>query len=244
MIGRLTWLASLLAFAVLTAFLQIDRQADMTPSLAPTIPQPLRNYAQPRIAAAAAESTDTAKALEEAKRLVRRRPVPAEHLTLLAVAQTKAGQAEQAGMTIQIAAQRGWREPIAQEAVLRLALAAGDEPEAARRFAALFLRRATPNGLLQELAPAVLDQTNGPGQRTLVDIINGTDRWHNTFLRRGIQVMTPAAFADIATASMARGTQFDCAILSQTLKALRQTDAASADRVADAALEDCPQLGA
>jgi hypothetical protein len=59
---------------------------------------------------------------------------------LLAVAQAKAGNAEAAGLAIQIAGQRGWREPVAQEAVLRLALGAGNKPEAARRYAALFLR--------------------------------------------------------------------------------------------------------
>lgn len=243
MIGKVLWPALLLALAVVTGFLQIDRQADLTPSLAPLVPQGLRNYAQPRIAASAADGPDSALALDEAKRLVLRRPVPAEHLTLLAVAQTKAGQREQAGLTIQIAAQRGWREPIAQEALLRLALDAGDKPEAARRFAALFLRDATPNALLVELAPAVLDESGGPGQRTLAGIISGTDRWHNTFLRRGAQVMPPAAFADIAVASMARGTRFDCGVLSQTLKGLGQKDTASAARMAAAVRKDCPQIG-
>ncbi|MFN3864136.1 MAG: hypothetical protein ACK4RT_07630 [Erythrobacter sp.] len=242
MIGKILWPAFLLALAVVIGFLQIDRQSDLTPALAPLVPQGLRNYAQPRIAASAANGKDSARALEEARRLVLRRPVPAEHLTLLAVAQTKAGEREQAGLTIQIAAQRGWREPLAQEAVLRLALDTGDKPEAARRFAALFLRDATPDALLEQLAPAVLDEAGGPGERTLVDIISGTDRWHNTFLRRGARVMPPAAFADIAVASMARGTRFDCALLSSTIKALRQKDEAAAAKVAAAASKDCPRI--
>ncbi|MEE4316995.1 MAG: hypothetical protein V2I74_08440 [Erythrobacter sp.] len=241
MIGRLAWPTLLLALAVVTGFLQIDRQAAITPSLARLVPEPLRNYAQTRIAAAAADGPDSSVALEEAERLVRRRPVPAEHLTLLAFAQTRADQVEQTGVTIQIAAQRGWREPVAQEAVLRLALAASDQAEAARRFAALFLNKSTPNALLQELAPAVLGETDGPGQDTLVEIISGTDRWHATFLRRGEQVMPPAAFADIAIASMARGTRFDCTVLSQTVIGLRRKDAASAERIAAAAQKHCPQ---
>lgn len=44
-------------------------------------------------------------------------------------------------MTIQISSQRGWREPVAQVAVLRLALDADDKAEAAHRYAALFLQR-------------------------------------------------------------------------------------------------------
>ena len=126
--------------------------------------------------------------------------------------------------------------------MLRLALDAGDEPEAARRYAALFLRAATPNALLQELGPAVLAQTGGPGQRTLVDIISGTDRWHDTFLRRGVQVIPPAAFADITLASIKRGARFDCGILKQSLKALGQQDAATAERLVAGSRNLCPDL--
>lgn len=242
MIGRVIWIGLLFALAVVTTMLQLDRQADATPALAPFVPAPMRGYAQPPVTLAATEGADSAAALEEARRLVRRRPIPAEHLTLLALAQTKAGMPEQAGLTIQIAAQRGWREPVAQEAVLRLALAAGDEPEAARRYAALFLRAATPDTLLQEIGPAVLTRTDGPGQRTLVDIISGTDRWHDTLLRRGVQVMPPAAFADITLAAIERGARFDCGILRQSVKGLQRQDAATAQRLVAGSRKLCPDL--
>lgn len=243
MIAKILWPTMLIALALVTGLLQLDRQADLSPALAPLVPQSLRNYAQPRIAALAAEGGDGALALTEAKRLVLRRPVPAEHLTLLAIAQTKAGERERAGLTIQIAGQRGWRDPVAQEAVLRLALAANDLPEAARRYGALFLRRATPDTLLSDLAPAVLAETDGPGQRALVDIISGTDRWNSIFLRRGVKVMPPATFADIAVASIKRGTRFDCALLLQTIRGMGQKDPAAAARVAAAARRDCPEIG-
>lgn len=242
MIGRALWIGLLFALAVVTTMLQLDRQADATSALAPFVPAPMRGYAQPPVTLAATEGADSAAALEEARRLVRRRPIPAEHLTLLALAQTKAGMPEQAGLTIQIAAQRGWRDPVAQEAVLRLALAAGDEPEAARRYAALFLRAATPDTLLQEVGPAVLTQTDGPGQRTLVDIISGTDRWHDTLLRRGVQVMPPAAFADITLAAIERGARFDCGILRQSVKGLQRQDAATAQRLVAGSRKLCPDL--
>jgi hypothetical protein len=241
MMARILWLVLLAALAGVTTMLQLDRQTDATPSLAPLVPQPLRSYAQTKIAATAAQSEDSAAALDEARRLVQRRPIPAEHLTLLAIAQAKAGMSESAGLTIQVAAKRGWRDPVAQEAVLRLALAAGDQPEAARRYTALFLRSATPNTLLQEVGPEVLAKTGGPGQRTMVDIISGTDRWHDAFLRRGAQVMPPAAFADITLASMARGVRFNCGVLEQSVKGLRPKDAAAAQRIAVASDSQCPR---
>lgn len=242
MIGRIVWLASLLALALVTTFVQLDRQSEATPALAEIVPEPLRGYAQARIAGIAAEGDDAALALAETRRLVRRRPVPAENLTLLALAQTKAGDIEQAGLTVQIAAQRGWREPLAQEAVMRLALAAGDKPEAARRYTALFLRASTPNELLREVGPAVLEETGGPGQITLVDIISGTDRWNEMYLRRGVKVMSPSAFADVTEAAIGRGVRFDCGVLTQVLKALGQADAAAAERVRAAARGQCPGL--
>lgn len=242
MIGRTVWLLALTGLAVMTALLQLDRQAETIPALATLVPEPLRAYSQPLIAARAAERDDPAAALIETQRLIRRRPVPAEHLTLLAVAQTKAGLADQAGLSIQIAGQRGWREPLAQEAVLRLALAAEDKPEAARRYTALFLRAATPDTLLSELGPSVLNASNGDGQRTLVDIISGTNRWNDVFLRRGAKVMPPSAFVDIATQSLARGVRFDCGALAQTVKGLTRSDAQAAERLSNAAKGRCPQL--
>ncbi|MCL9983465.1 MAG: hypothetical protein NBV60_09950 [Erythrobacter sp.] len=240
MIGRIIWLAGLAALAVLTTVPQIDKQSELVPALAPSVPGPLRNFAQTQIAARAAEGNDPAAAVAEARLLVQRRPVPAEYLTLLAVAQAKAGNVEAAGLAIQIAGQRGWREPVAQEAVLRLALGAGDKAEAARRYAALFLRQNTPDALLTEFGPAVLDEPGGPGQRTMVDIVAGGERWYERFLQRGPQVMPPAAFAAITADSIKRGAEFDCEALGQSIAALRPRDAAAAGQLAAAAAKRCP----
>lgn len=234
MIGRIVWFAALLALAVLTTLLQVDKQSETTPALAAAVPTPLRNFAQTRIAAAAVESGQPRTALAEAERLVRRRPVPAEYLTLLAVAQAKAGYENEAAVTIQIAGQRGWREPLAQESVLRLALQAGDEAEAARRYAALFLRSATPDALLIELGPQVLGDPAGPGRKTIADIVAGAERWHNLFLRRGRQVMPSDAFVEIVRASMEKGAEFDCALLAQAVKGMQQRNPAAADRLQEA----------
>lgn len=242
MIGRIIWFTALTGIAALTTALQIDMQSRKMPALAAAVPAVLRDQAQQHIAREALSRSDPAKALAEVKTLVRRRPVPAEHLTLLAVAQANAGQGEAAVRTIQVAGRRGWREPAAQEAVLRLAIAAGDRPEAARRYAALFLRPATPDALLKELGPAVLDGPDRSGRDTLVAVVVGGERWHTTFLRRGAQVMPPRAFAAIASDSMARGVIFDCKALELTLRALGQRDSDAAATLRTAAANCCPKL--
>lgn len=242
MIGRIAWFAALAAAALLITGLQVDKQAESTPSLARIVPAPLRNYAQVQVARSAIATGDPATALAEAERLVRRRPVPAEHLTLLATAQARAGRLDEAATTIQVAGQRGWRDPLAQEAVLRLAHAAGDKAEAARRYAALFLRDRTPDALLEELGPAVFGGSEPIGRETLVAIVVGGERWHSLFLRRGAQVMPPADFGAIAAASLRRGADFDCEALGKSIALLRQRDAAAADGLSRAVAGRCEGL--
>lgn len=243
MIGRIVWFAVLLAAAIVTAALQLDKQAESHPALATLVPAPLRNYAQTHIAAAAVEGDDTALALAETRKLVGRRPIPAEYLTLLAVAQASTGQAEQSGLTIQIAGQRGWREPVAQETVLRLALVAGDKGEAARRYTALLLRAETPDVLLIELGPQILGEPADAGREAMVDVVVGGKRWHEVFLRRGSQVMPPAAFSAIAASSLLEGAAFDCEALRQSIATLEQRDTDAANQLSVAAgAGRCPQL--
>lgn len=244
MIGRIVWLAVLAGIAVLTATLQFDKQAETRPAMTRLVPEPLRDYAQTRVTAAALESGNPATALLEAERLVRRRPLPAEYLTLLAAAQAKAGQTDKAIQTIQLAGRRGWRVAAAQEAMLRLALANGDRPEAARRYAALFLNDATSDALLTQLGAPVFGDADAAARDTLIAVVVGGERWHATFLRRGSRVMPPAAFAAIAQGSIVRGVRFDCTVLKPSLDALARRDAAAAAGLRAAAGKQCPRLGA
>lgn len=231
MIGRVLWIAALLGIAVATAALQVDRQSEAAPQLAPLVPAPFRGYAQVQIAAAALDQDDPAAALDAAKELVRRRPMPAEHLTLLAAAQARAGGADAAVVTIQLAAQRGWRDPVAQEALLRLAVAAGDKAEAARRYAALFRSNATADELLIEFAPLVLGEQGGTGQATFAAILAGAPRWYELFLQRGAQVMPPATFAEVLSLSLDRGATFACDPLQRAAEDLGKRDAAVAAKL-------------
>jgi len=243
MIGRIVWFTALAAIALLTAGLQIDLMARRNPQVAAAVPEPLRTYAQERIVEGAVAGTDGQAALTEARKLVRRRPMPAESLALLAAAQVRAGQEEAALRTIQVAAARGWREPRAQHAMLRLALANADAAEAARRYVALFLASSTPDALLTELGPAVLDGPDAAIARdTIVAVVVGGERWHTTFLRRGVRVMPPAAFAAIAEGSIARGARFDCGRLKTSHDVLARRDADAAARLRTAARAQCPEL--
>lgn len=242
MIGRILWIAALLGVAVVTAALQIDRQSERNSELAALVPGPLRNYAQTQIAGRAVAGQDPALALRETERLLRRRPIPAEYLTLRAAALGKAGKTEQAALAIQIAGQRGWRDPVAQEAVLRLALAAGDKAEAARRYMALLLRKETKDALLAELGPQVFAGTSDTARDTMVDIVVGGERWHSQLLRRGAGAIPPQDFAAIISASLQRGAAFSCGQLGGAAASVKRCDPAAAKVIVDAAATQCPEL--
>lgn len=239
MIGRLLWFAALAIFGVVTAGVQWDRQARKVPTMASSVPELFRSTAQLPVAAYALDGEDPSYALAQAQTLVRRRPLPAEHLRLLAQAQFAAGDVEQSALTIQYAAQRGWRDPLAQESMLRLALNAGDSAESARRYAALFLRRDTEDALLEELGPPVLAEAGGEGRQTLIEIVSGGDRWHKHFLRRGSRVMPIDAFAEIVSATAEAGTRYDCRILRQIEPGLNNRDSSSSAVIAAVIEKQC-----
>ena len=227
MIGRLVWFAALLGIAVVAVGVQLDRQARKTPELAVQVPEVFRSSAQPRVTALAIDSGVEGAGVEEAQKLLKRRPMPARHLRLLAQAHFAAGGNEASALAIQYAAQRGWRDALAQESMLRLALDAGDADEAARRYAALFLRRDTEDELLLELGAQVLAKSGGEGRQTLIAIVGGGKRWHNHFLRRGTRVIPSDAFAEIVTATAVAGADYDCRVLQQIEPAVISRDPTS-----------------
>jgi hypothetical protein len=225
MITTALWRIAIIAVTLVTIGVQFDRQARATPAIAASVPEPFRAFAQAAIAVNALQGSDPELALREAQYLVAVRPVPAEHIRLLAQAQFAAGQLADGSVTIQVAAQRGWRDPLAQEAMLRLAIAADDQAEAARRYAALFLRRDTDDATLVEVGPAVLAEPRGPGRQTLTEIVGGGERWHNQFLRRGARTIPADAFVEIVSETTANGAQYDCNVLRQSTDVLGNRDA-------------------
>jgi predicted Zn-dependent protease len=231
MIGRILWFGLLALLAVVATAVQLDRQSARTPIIANSVPAPVRSFAQAQIAASYLRNGTASEALKEAELLVQRRPVPAENLRLLAQAQIAAGKAEQGFATIQIAAQRGWRDPAAQEAMLRIAIAAGDQEEAARRYTALFLKRGTQDALLEEFGVILFAHGESQAAQTMTQILAGTSRWNDTFLRRGVRVLPAQGFADILEAADAKGARFDCAVMEQASRQLASRDDAARNRL-------------
>lgn len=84
MIGRIMWIAALLALGLITALAQVDRSSRFDPVLAHAVPAPFRGFAQASLAGQAVAAGSGAAAADLARDLVRVRPMPAENLALLA----------------------------------------------------------------------------------------------------------------------------------------------------------------
>lgn len=192
---RFAWPTLLLLLAFVACAAQLDRQARRNPLLALMVPAPARYFSQFHIAAGAIATGPPEQAMAEARLLVRRRPMPAENLRLLAAAQIAAGGHDAAYLTLQQAARRGWRDSATQEAMLLIALDAGDGAEAARRFAALWvLDPAYPP--LPELSARIF--ADAQARAAMAAIAADAPRWRARFLASGGRVIAPDAFADIA----------------------------------------------
>lgn len=191
---RAIWPVLLLCVTVVAVPTQLDRQTRRDSGLSELVPGPARSFAQRQIATDALAGGDKALGLAEVRLLIQRRPMPAEHLRLLAEAQLAAGDPDTAYSTIQLAARRGWRDCATQEAMLLIALDAGDDAEAARRLAALWVLDPQAERL-PALAERVLESEEA--RETLAEIAADAPRWRTRFLASAGRVIAPDAFADV-----------------------------------------------
>ncbi|MDY7097220.1 MAG: hypothetical protein SXU28_03690 [Pseudomonadota bacterium] len=239
MIGRIVFYAALLAIAIVTAGLQMDRQTAASPQLAPAVPDVFRSIAQARIAANAVGSGNSQAALEEAEKLVMRRPVPSQSLRLLALAQYGAGDIQAGSYSIQIAAQRGWRDIAAQEAMLSLALAAGDKPEAVLRYVALLANDRASEEFMTQSGQSLFGSGDEVAIETLTEIAMDTERWRGGLVRKAGQFMPPPAFAEFVEQVAGRLDGSECEIFKRSAKRVGRSDKAASERIEAVIQKSC-----
>ncbi|MEO0698676.1 MAG: hypothetical protein AAFY81_03045 [Pseudomonadota bacterium] len=239
MIARALWILAVVAAALVTAGVQLDRQARYAPDVASSVPKPFRAFAQRHMTAQALLEEDDALALREARQLVARRPMPAEHLRLLSLAEFAAGNAEQSVFTIQLAARRGWRDQPSQRTMLRLALAAGDQPETARRYAALFSQGGVDEAELKSLGGLVFGEESDEARAAFAQVVIDAGRWQRIYLRKGPNVLPTDAFIDITKRVTDGGVRFDCESTAWAAQRLGRADQSASDTF-ETLLDYCP----
>lgn len=238
MIFRALWICCILAIAAVTIGAQLDRQARFDPTFVASVPEPFRAFSQRHVTVEALRSGNTALALMEARKLVARRPMPAEHLRLLSLAEFEYGAAEQSVYSIQLAARHGWRDRSTQQTMLNLAVAAGDQTEAARRFAALFARGGIEEAELRAFAQKVFGPSGSAARIEFANILSEAERWQRLYLRMGPGVFPTDAFVEITQRASKAGVSFQCENAMRAVERLRRVDRAAGDAL-HAIFGDC-----
>ena len=175
---RIFWPLALAFVGLVGAFAHLDRQARMSPAYAALVPQTFGGFSLEQDARSAIQSGDARGALATARKLVAARPIPAEHLAMLARAEALAGEENSAIISIQRAAHRSWRDAPTQQAMLALAVDAGDKQEAARRLAALWAVK-VDREKLERLSQSLLDDPDT--RRAFDQILGQRPRWETRF---------------------------------------------------------------
>ncbi len=235
MIGRLAWWSVLAGLAIVTLFAQLDRAARFSPALAPLVPAAFAGFAAERSAQRAVLAQEPGAALASTKALLAARPVPSEHLSLLAQAQIQAGEEEAAIATLEAATRRGWRDPLAQLAAAQAAIADGAYEAAALRLNALFATGALRDQSMAALAELLASEGGREAfaaRLAQASVADGA-RWPANLLAPAAQSIAPADFAPMLALAREQGAIFDCAALQRIAEAYR-----AGDHSAEAAMID------
>lgn len=208
---RYAWIGLMVFLGVLASGAELDRQSRRTPMLATAVPQMFRSFSQARLVFSTVRSAEPAEALAAAQLLVQRRPIPAEHLSLLAIATVRSGDNEKAFLLLQKAAQRGWRDSIAQQTMLDIAIKAGDLPEATRRLAALWGIRESQMPLAEATAKLL---ATADGRKAMAATMANNGRWTSAFLAKS-DAVAPQHLGETLALAAKKGARFECASLQR-----------------------------
>ena len=201
------WLFLLALVGIIAGLAQLDRQSRYDAELAVFVPDMLAGFARAQQAEASLETGDNAGALSQSRALLARRPMPAEHLRMLAEAHLLSGNNSAASTAIQMAGQRGWRDPVTQRAMLAMAQENGDHTQAARRYLALWI--VLPNRA--QLTPLAESIFTHPAARTeAARLLSNRKIWQRSFICSGLPQLPPTHAADIARRLEARGAAVTC----------------------------------
>ena len=219
-IWRWFWYSGLIVVACVATIAQIDRHALEAPSLTYLVPDRFRNFALIRQAATEAETGVPNKAVADARRLVALHPIPAENLTILAIAEHKAGNDKRSADALTLAAQRGWREPLAQRSVALAAAGSGEGDMAADRLIALW-KTSTGRPYAYNLTPTLLDE---PGIRThFAFMLESGESWGRLFLKWGSINLSSPVFVDVIEKASSNGSAFDCVFIARKARSILET---------------------
>ncbi|QVM83713.1 hypothetical protein [Novosphingobium decolorationis] len=229
--GAMKWkligIGTAIMLAIPGAAVQLDLQSARDASLARYVPKFARSTALEVTARDQDAGSDKALAYAESERLLARRPVPAENLSLYGLLAFETGKPKQADAAFALAAQRGWRDTLTQELVINAALQTQDWQVAADRLTALWSANLdAPN--ITEVSKAALGV--GAVQEAFGARLAHKPRWQSDFLRWAGENLSLESAANTVHAAIVQRAEFKCnelAALARNMAFGGQPDAAA-----------------
>ncbi|WP_156135566.1 hypothetical protein [Novosphingobium malaysiense] len=196
---------------VLATLAQLDRHAYDVPAYAKFVPSRFADFSLFREAVNKVGHGSSRQAVVVARRLVEKHPIPAESLTILALAEIQAKNEDLGSRALVFSAQRGWREPLAQKAVAVAASEADQWDVAADRLSALW--RASPDDAdVREFSEMLL--AHPEVQTQFAKRLVGRDSWALGFLHWAAHNLPPESFVHIVESANRAGARFPCDVIS------------------------------
>ena len=213
--AAILWWLLLASIALVCAGLQLDREARSDASLAPFVPTPFRSFAQEKLSLAAIAAQRGPEALEEATRLVARRPVPGEHLGQLAIASELGGDAQVANAALLMSAGRGWRFAATQYYVAGLALQSGEPGIAAERALALWIAGGPDEHTADMMGRMIAE----PASRArIADWLANRPDQVVAFTGWARNALPPAQVGEVLAAAGRQGAELPCQLQEQLMQ--------------------------
>lgn len=216
---RALWYLVMLVLAAMAVVSGLDRESRRTPALGMMVPEMLRTEGHRPMFFIAQARGDHAAALDAARQVVRTRPVPSESLSLYSRAALAAGESAGALATMTLAAQRGWRDPVAQMAMAVAALQSKDHAVAAQRIDALWStmgKSPESDGMTVYLA------RTPEGREAFAARLATGPHWQGQFLYSALLDTDPAALVDIVQRAERLGGRIPCTDLGGLAKRLER----------------------
>lgn len=206
------WYSAVASAAVVAVGVELDRQARQDPAIASTVPSVFQGYALEVLVRDAVHRNDLARGRELSRRLVERRPMPAEPLSLYAAGLMSGGEVEEAIPALQLAAQRGWRDRFVQRVVILSALQSHNPNVAAERLLGLW-RQGDQSAWVKDLTRTTLGQPAGMAAFGNAFVVR-EGNWVPSFLNWAASNLPAQTVEAVANKLSSRYEFFDCRALS------------------------------
>ena len=221
---NLLWVVVLICIAIAGSAVQLDRQSSRDPHLARAVPDYFRSFAQTQIALSALEA-ESAGADRESAKLLLTRPIPEKHLAIFALAASRSDEPEVSAAALQLAAMRGWREPLVQYYVADAALRSGNAELAAQRILALWMLGNRDGAMKRALSVMLADPV---ARASTAQWLVETPQYASQFAKWGAANLEESLHPRLLAQASGGGLALGCDTTVEIVQAYLNTGAAEA----------------